>query len=122
MGAMSPAHPAFLALGKREADAWREKIPPSRAKEGQILFYKGHFPYGAYVLHSGILELLPNGGAAHPPRLVKAPAILGLWAVHQGEPHPATAIVRRTAVYSFVDKRWLSRLIAERDPLLPAVA
>jgi len=83
-----------------------------RYAKNQILFYEGHFPYGLYVIHQGVLRLRRARSRLDPIELGSG-SIIGLNLIHNHQPYPGTAQVVDDLMVSFVDRlivlKWIEK-------------
>lgn len=105
-------------LTEPDITAWKTRAPPYPVDPGHILFYKGHNPYGIFIVYSGTIELHYNQRSTISIHTVCGPSILGLTEAVQDTPYLATAQARSPTILSFFDKFLLSQWIAQKDRLI----
>ncbi|HLG18440.1 MAG TPA: cyclic nucleotide-binding domain-containing protein [Bdellovibrionota bacterium] len=110
--------PLALTIGPKSLTDWKRRIPPSRYKAGQVLFYRGHLPYGLFVIHEGAVELRITEKDLHAPLKAGPGAMLGLASLVANQPYPLTALVVNDVLVSFTEKSTLLHWIQHSDPLL----
>lgn len=99
----------------REAAAWRRKYPPIRFRPGQVLFYRGHLPYGILIVHSGSADLRTRETDRKVRFRVGPNNVLGLANLADEEPYSRTAVVVEEMEASFVGKTAIRDWIRDRD-------
>ncbi len=73
---------------------------------GEMLFLEGDAPQGVYVLHSGEVELLFDGGTRaknHALRVTTPGEVIGLDSVLGQRRHDCSAICAATCELTFID-------------------
>jgi hypothetical protein len=112
--------PVAMEVDSRITAVWKKRVPPSRFAAGQVLFYRGHLPYGIWVVHSGAATLQPRRSDSHKPSLqVGRNTILGLSNIIKEEPYPLTAVVVEEIEASFVEKSLLSIWMKDETAIPP---
>jgi CRP-like cAMP-binding protein len=99
----------------REAGAWKRKVPPIRFRPGQVLFYRGHLPYGIMIIHSGSADLRLREGDLRTHVRVGPCTVLGLSNLLNEQPYPRTAVVVETLEASFVEKTRILSWVKDRN-------
>ncbi|MFH1262742.1 MAG: cyclic nucleotide-binding domain-containing protein [Pseudomonadota bacterium] len=101
--------PLVLSIDPKDAVRWKKRIPPTHFSPGQVLFYRGHLPYGVLVIYSGLADLRLRVSDPKRSRSRVGPnTVLGLRNVLREEPYPLTAVVLEEIEASFVEKTVLS--------------
>jgi CRP-like cAMP-binding protein len=88
-----------------------------RQEPGTILFREGGDAHGAFIIHSGAIDLVyaSRDGALRPLQVATGGQILGLSSVVTRRKHDATAVVRTASELGYVEASKLM-LLLERDP------
>lgn len=86
-----------------------QRLPPQA-----ILFREGEEPKGAYIIHSGQVELAftSRKGLVRPMRSLGAGEIAGLESVMSDRPHDTTATTTTPVRVGFIPKEQLQELLA----------
>ncbi len=107
--------PVMMEMKPRELAAWRKKFPPSTYRPGQVLFYRGHFPYGVLIIYSGTADLRTRESDPRSPIRVGPNMLLGLSYVLRGEPYPLTAVVTEELEASFIERTLIADWARNRE-------
>ena len=93
-------------------------IHPEIYRPGQALFYRGHLPYGLFVLCWGSLVLTSSRRESTTGRRVNAPALVGLRYVLKERHYPFTGVTARESGLGFIPKSLLWEWIEKKEPLI----
>jgi CRP-like cAMP-binding protein len=108
--------PLAVEIDPKDAASWKRRVPPARFKPGQILFYRGHLPYGLLVIHSGLADLRLRATDPRKSRLRVGPnTVLGLSNLLREEPYPLSAVILEETEVSFVEKTLFSVLVSDGE-------
>lgn len=91
-------------LNAIDADAWRRRAAPVLHRLGETLFYRGHNPYGFYILYFGSVEMSAPGILETVRPSDGWAAILDRDTIVRGGPHAYTARLNDDGWLSFVDR------------------
>ena len=85
----------------------------------RVLFRQGEFPTGLYILHEGAANLSTRSidGKFAISLQTTAGSLLGLHSLFGAKPHTYTAVARRGAQLSFINREDFSALIHSDSPL-----
>lgn len=99
--------PDFVALFQGQSEC-------ISVDEDRVLFLQGEMPEGLHILHEGVVSfsIVFAGNKFVIYRQASSPALLGLPGLLGHEPHAFTAIARKGARLSFVDRLNFTALIA----------
>ncbi len=111
-----------LSIPSEKTAEWKRRSQPSTYGKGQVLFYRGHYAYGLYVIFSGRVDLCVSEKGGHVPIQARSNSLLGLPSLVSEQPYPLMAVVGKDASVSFVEKCLLLDWIHAKDPLLPEEA
>ena len=111
--------PVALKLDSRILAKWKEKFPPARYAQGNVLFYRGHYPYGVFVFFSGKIDLKLSEESDHTMIEVRPGSALGLGSAIVDRPYPLTAIAATNVMASFVSKQTLKGWIRKKEGFFP---
>jgi CRP-like cAMP-binding protein len=109
--------PVTLEILPRDAATLKKRVPPTKYLAGQVLFYRGHLPYGVLIVYSGRADLRLRESDQKAPIRVGPNTVVGLPYVLNEEPYPLTAIVVEDLEASFIEKTLLSAWAKEKNSL-----
>jgi CRP-like cAMP-binding protein len=112
--------PFCVPLDQKSSAKWCRKVSPNDYLPGSILFYRGHLPYGVFVIHSGAVELRVSEKDDRSAIPAGPDTMIGLSSLIAGKPYPVCAVVVEKTVASFVGKTVLLDWIKKKDPFLPS--
>jgi len=97
---------------------WQRQALASTFKKGQVLFYKNHVPYGAYVIHEGSMHLFADSELDVRMSILEGRCCVGLNYFMQHRVYPCTGIAGEGLLASFVNKSRLLKMLSDNDPLI----
>ena len=107
--------PVAMNIKPREATAWKKRVPPIHYSAGQVLFYRGHLPYGIMIIHSGSADLRLRETDLKTHIRIGPNTVLGLPNVLKEQPYSRTAVVVEDLEASFIEKTLVSEWTKTRD-------
>jgi CRP/FNR family transcriptional regulator len=97
----------------------RQKNRTVTYEPGQVLFYRGHLPYGVFILHEGKVDFRVGETDRHSMFQAGAGTMLGLSSLLADRPYPLTAVVLEKVRVSFAGKSQLLDWVKKGAAWLP---
>lgn len=92
-------------------DKWGEALKSSSLieyKQGQVLFYQDHFPYGAFIILSGEVNLVRKQKGTKDVMRAPSSMPIGIDFIYDGSVYPYSAIAKTRCQACFIPKSVLS--------------